>query len=235
MIPKIIHYCWFGRNQLDEKSQKCIKTWREVLPEYEIIEWNEDSFDINTHPFVKEAYENKKYAYVSDYVRLYALYNYGGVYMDTDVEVLKPFGSLMEHRAFTGVERGEYCITGTLAAEKGHPWIAALLNYYKDRHFLLPNGQLDMTTNTGIITNITKTKYGWTEGNVYSELSDGIAIYPFEYFCAKNGRTNEYLITENTYTIHHFNGSWNTTSNKIFRNYIRFFRRIFQNKKHKID
>lgn len=234
MIPKTIHYCWFGGNELDEKSKSYIESWKKHLPDYEIIEWNETNLDITQHDFVREAHEQKKYAFVSDYVRLYALYHHGGIYMDTDVEVVKSFNDLLENRAFTGVERGEYCITGTLAAEQHHPWIEKLLRYYDGRTFLLANGEMDVTTNTVIITTITKEHYGWKEGNRLSNLADGIAIYPFDYFCAKNGMTNEYHMTANTYTVHHFNGSWASQSNKLLKNYVRMFRRIFFKGKYKI-
>jgi len=234
MIPKKIHYCWFGNKELDKKSKACIASWKKFLPEYEIIEWNEKNFDLNQNDFVREAYEQNKYAFVTDYVRLYVLYHYGGIYMDTDVEVVKSLDDLLQNRAFTGVERGEYCITGTLGAEQHHPWIGELLKYYDGKFFVLDNGELNITTNTVIITTITKKLYGWKEGNRLSKLDDDIVIYPFEFLCAKNGMTNEYLITENTYTIHHFNGSWATNSNKLFKNYIRLIRRIFLKKKYKV-
>lgn len=234
MIPKIIHYCWFGNKELDEKSKECIGSWKKILPDYEIVEWNDTNFNINKNDFVREAYEQGKYAFVTDYVRLYALYHYGGVYMDTDVEVVKSLDDLLVNRAFTGVERGEYCITGTLGAEQNHPWIEKLLRYYDNRPFILDNGEHDITTNTVIITKITKELYGWREGNKLSKLDDGIIIYPFDFLCAKNGMTNEYIITDNTYTIHHFNGSWSTNSKKVIKNYVRLIRRIFLKKKYKI-
>lgn len=234
MIPKKIHYCWFGGKELDEKSKRYIESWRKHLPEYEIIEWNESNFDLNQNDFVREAYEQKKYAFVSDYVRLYVLYQHGGVYMDTDVEVVKSLNDLLTNRAFTGVERGEYCITGTLGAESFHPWIEKLLGYYNGRKFILENGKMDLKTNTVIITTITKEDYGWKEGNNLSKLDEGIVIYPFDFFCAKNGMTNEYHITDNTYTVHHFNGSWASSSNKLLKNYIRIIRRIFFNKKYRV-
>lgn len=234
MIPKKIHYCWFGGNELDEKSKNCIKSWQTILPDYEIIEWNEQNFDIQGNDYVREAYEQKKYAFVTDYVRLYALFNHGGIYMDTDVEVVKSLDDLLSNRAFTGVERGEYCVTGTLAAEASHPWIGKLLSYYDNRKFILEDGKLDVTTNTVIITKITKEMYRWNEGNKLSILEDGVVVYPFEYFCAKNGMTNEYHITKNTYTIHHFNGSWTSGSKKFLKKYIRLIRRIFFQKKYKI-
>ncbi|UPW83708.1 glycosyltransferase family 32 protein [Lysinibacillus sp. Ag94] len=234
MIPKKIHYCWFGGKELDEKSKACIASWKKFLPGYEIIEWNEKNFDLNQHDFVREAYDQKKYAFVTDYVRLFVLYHYGGIYMDTDVEVVKSLDDLLINKAFTGVERGEYCITGTLGAEQYHPWVEKLLKYYDGRSFFLENGELDTTTNTVIITTITKESYGWKEGNKLSKLDDGIVIYPFDFLCAKNGMTNKYLITDNTYTIHHFNGSWETNSKKLLKNYVRLIRRIFFNKKYKI-
>ena len=119
MIPKIIHYCWFGRGEKPSQAQMCIESWKKILPEYQLKEWNEDNFDINQNRYVREAYENRKFAFVTDYVRLYALYNEGGVYMDTDVEVLGSYDSFLHHHAFSGFETDGNVPTGMMAAEKG--------------------------------------------------------------------------------------------------------------------
>ncbi|WP_270474899.1 glycosyltransferase family 32 protein [Clostridium cochlearium] len=207
-IPKIIHYCWFGRNQLPPLAKKCIDSWKKYCPDYKIIEWNEDNFDINSNQFVKEAYETKKYAFVTDYVRLYALYNYGGIYMDTDVEVLKPLDKFLIPKAFTGCENNNFCITGTMGSEKGNPWVGELLDLYIEKRFILPNGNFDITPNTEIITELTMKNYSWVCANKYQVLKDGLHIYPHDFFCAKDWRTGEITVTENTYTIHHFSASW---------------------------
>ena len=128
MIPKKIHYCWFGRNPLPESAQKCIASWRKYLPDYEIKEWNEDNFDINVNLYVKQAYESRKFAFVTDYVRLYALASEGGVYMDTDVEVLKTFDPFLHHHAFSGFENNNYVPTGMMASEKNGKWVTELLD-----------------------------------------------------------------------------------------------------------
>lgn len=220
MIPKKIHYCWFGRGAMPQLAIKCINSWKQYLPDYEIVVWNEDSFDINSNRYVREAYESKKYAFVTDYVRLYALYHQGGIYMDTDVEVLKPLDSFLDDSAFTGCEDDMMCVTGTMASEKGHSWIAKLLSDYDDRSFILPDGSFDKTPNTKVITDLTINEYGWKPKNIHQILKDGLNIYPFDVFCAKQWRTGKITITKNTHTIHHFSASWLSKTDK-FKHQIR--------------
>lgn len=220
MIPKKIHYCWFGRGQMPELAINCINSWKKYLPDYELILWNEDNFDMNCNQYVKEAYEAKKYAFVTDYVRLYALYNHGGIYMDTDVEVLKPLDCFLEHRAFTGCENESMCVTGTMAAEKEHSWIKDLLYDYKDKRFVLPDGRYNTIANTQTITEITIKKFGWRQKNEHQVLREGLIIYPFEVFCAKDWRTGKIQSNSETYTIHHFSASWHTKNDK-FKNKIK--------------
>ena len=205
-IPKIIHYCWFGNNEMNEVGKRCIATWKKYLPDYDIIEWNEDNFDININQYVKEAYQMKKWAFVSDYVRLYALKEYGGIYMDADVEVIKNLDKLIEHSAFIGRESEEGLITATMGFEKNHPLLSELLEYYKDKAFIKEDGSCDNTTNVKIITDILLKK-GAKKGNDFQKIDD-LVIYPKEYFCANDYRTHIVETTENTYTIHHFNASW---------------------------
>jgi mannosyltransferase OCH1-like enzyme len=139
---------------MPDLAVNCINSWKKYLPDYELVLWNEDNFDINSNQYVKEAYESKKYAFVTDYVRLYALYHHGGIYMDTDVEVLKSLDEFLEHTAFTGCENDQMCVTGTMASEKGHKWIEDLLNDYDDKKFILAEGSFDKTPNTQIITEL---------------------------------------------------------------------------------
>lgn len=211
-IPKIIHYCWFGGNQLPEDALKCIESWKRYCPDYEIIEWNESNFDINCNMYVKEAYESKKWAFITDFVRLKALVENGGIYMDTDVEVLKPLDEFLKHHAFSGFESNRNIPTGIMGCEKDFELFKIFLDDYKDRHFILKDGSFDLTTNVVTITNICK-KYGFKENGKKQEV-EGFVLYPSDYFCPKNYYTEEINITENTYTIHHFSGSWLSEENK---------------------
>lgn len=219
MIPKIIHYCWFGRGQMPKDALDCISSWKKHLPNYELKLWNEDNFDINSHPYVKEAYNSRKFAFVTDYVRLYALYNEGGIYMDTDVEVLKPLDRFLHHIAFSGFENEESILTGIMASEKGGQWAKENLDCYTDLRFIKSNGEFDLTTNVVRITNHLL-EYGLKRNNTFQEFDNLITIYPKDYFCPKPQKTGKIHLTDNTYTIHHFAGSWSPKSTKI-KKYIR--------------
>ena len=212
-IPQKIHYCWFGRGEKPELAQKCIASWKKILPDYELIEWNEDNFDINMNRYVKEAYENKKYAFVTDYVRLYVLYNYGGIYMDTDVEVLKPLDVFLIHKAFSGFENNNSIPTGIMASEAKNKWIKILLEEYNDISFVKEDGSFDTTTNVIRISNKTKENYNLILNDTYQDLGD-VVLYPHDYFCPKDWETGEIFLTENSHTIHHFSGSWHTKKEK---------------------
>lgn len=219
MIPKIIHFCWFGRGKMPPLAIKCIESWKKYCPDYKLIEWNEDNFNLNLYPYAKEAYENRKFAFVTDVVRLYALYNYGGIYMDTDVEVIKPLDEFLVHKAFSGYESKVDVPTGIMASEKGGKWIKENLEYYKNKHFLNIDGTLDLTSNVITITQLLL-PYGLKRDNTYQDIPDMITLYPKEFFCPKDYETREINITENTHCIHHFNGSW-WTKGQRFRVWLR--------------
>ena len=219
MIPKKIHYCWFGKGKMPELALKCIESWRVNLPDYELKECNENSFDINSNFYVKEAYESRKFAFVTDYVRLYALYTEGGIYMDTDVEVLKNLDPFLDLPAFSGFEDNVHIPTGIMAAEKGSVWAGWQLKYYDDRHFLLPDGTLDLTTNVEIIGRLMGEK-GFILRNGLYNFQNIITIFPRDYFCPKSHTTGKIELTQNTYTIHHFAGSWKSTSDRLKRRIV---------------
>ncbi len=207
-IPKIIHYCWFGKKPYNDLMIKCIDSWKQKLPDYEIVEWNERNFDINSNIYVKEAYESKKFAFVTDYVRLYALYNHGGIYMDTDVEVLKNIDEFLGHTSFSGFENEVSIPTAIMGSIKNGEWVKILLEYYDNKHFINEDGSLDTTTNVTIITKLTKENYKISLNNQYQDIPSILTLYPKDYFCPKSYKTGKIYLTENTYTIHHFNGSW---------------------------
>ena len=212
MIPKIIHYIWFGKNQLPEDAVKCIKSWKKYCPDYKIIEWNEDNFDISMCPYIEEAYKAKKWAFVSDYVRLQVLFQYGGIYMDTDVEVIKPLDRFLSLKAFSGFETKSTVPTGIIACEKGHPFVGELIKEYDGLHFIDKDGNYDLTTN---VTRITKKciKNGLILNNTKQEIS-GFTFFPNDYFCPLSHETGSLNKTANTYTIHWFAGSWKQPSEK---------------------
>lgn len=212
MIPKIIHYCWFGGNPLPELAEKCIVSWQKYCPEYQVKRWDESNFDINCCDYVREAYNAKKWAFVSDYARLYVLVKYGGVYMDTDVEVIKNIDAFLNNHAFSGFEKEDAIPTGIMACEKDFPLFGQLLSDYDNRHFSLPNGEYDMSTNVEAITSHLLKK-GLILNNTL-QVIDGFALYPKDFFCPKNYETGKIEITENTCTIHHFSASWHSDTQK---------------------
>ena len=208
MIPKIIHYCWFGRGEMPELAQKCIASWHKYMPDYEYKLWNEDNFDVTAVPYVKEAYEARKFAFVTDYVRLYALFTEGGIYMDTDVEILKPLDDLLSLSAFTGYEgsKTKPPVTGLMASVAQGQWVKEQLDAYENAHFLKSDGSMDMTTNTQRISGIMAAN-GFVQDGKYQVYKD-MHVFPVEYFCPRQ-TTGEFLLTENTYCDHHFMGTWN--------------------------
>ena len=212
MIPKTIHYCWFGRGQMPKLALKCLESWDEHLQGYERKLWNEDNFDLSANPYVFEAYQARKFAFVTDYVRLYALYNEGGIYMDTDVEVLKPLDKFLDLPAFSGFESAGYVPTGIMASEKNGEWVKELLKYYDNRHFILPDGSYDMTTNTTIISEHMKSN-GFILENGYRVYRDCAHMFPFEYFSPL--QYGKVFLTGNSHTIHHFASSWNPEKRKL--------------------
>ena len=154
MIPKIIHYCWFGKKEKPDIVRKCIKSWNDFLPEYEIIEWNEDNFDIQDYPFTKEAYDIGNYAFVSDYVRVYALYNYGGIYLDTDTEILGSLDAFLSQSSFWGFEEKNYVATSIIGAERHNELIKDFLNYYDHLSLYDEYGNVKKFTNVLVVTEI---------------------------------------------------------------------------------
>lgn len=206
MIPKIIHYCWFGRGEKPTLALKCIESWHKFLPNYEFKEWNEDNFDINQNQYVREAYEARKFAFVTDYVRLYALYNEGGIYLDTDVEVLGNFDKFLNHHAFSGFETDNFVPTGMMAAEKHSVWAKELLDDYSNRKFIKEDGSYDLLANTKTITKYMLTK-GIVLNNTYQDFPGLCTMYPSDYFCPKDHRTGRINLTSNSVCIHHFAGS----------------------------
>lgn len=209
MIPKVIHYCWFGGHPLPDLAKKCIESWKRYCPDYEIKEWNDRNFNIDCCDFVKEAYEAKKWAFVSDFARLYVVYNEGGVYLDVDVELVKSLDSLLENPCFLGVETTRLINTGLgFGAIKGNLVVKALMQEYENHHFLRLDGSYDVVPcpkkNTEALL-----KIGYKNTKNIVKMRDA-TIYPSDWFCPLNYETGTMNITKNTISIHHYTATWHS-------------------------
>lgn len=205
-IPKKIHYCWFGGAQPDEKVTRCMESWRRFCPDWEIVRWDEKNSPLTDNDYVRGAYEKKKWAFVSDYVRLVALCEQGGVYMDTDVELVASPEKYLEHDAVLGFESREHIATCFMACTAGHPVFRAAREAYAAAAFVREDGSLDQTTNVQRMTELLA-KHGLEKNNARQTVS-GVEIFPSEVFSPKSLQTGKIRRTENTCAIHHFNASW---------------------------
>lgn len=212
MIPKKIHYCWFGRGEKPKLAQKCIASWKKLCPDYEIIEWNEDNFDVNTNEYTKMCYEQKKYAFLSDYVRLLVVYEHGGLYFDTDVEVVKSFTPFLNYKAFFGFENDEYVASGLgFGSEAGNEALNAMIHEY--------DGLLDGlhgTKGCPILNTRAFSKLGF-ELNGMMQDKNSVVLFPKDYFNPFDDNTGVLCKTDNTYSIHWYGKSW-MDKRSIFRN-----------------
>lgn len=211
MIPKTIHYCWFGRNPKPKLAEKCIKSWKKYCPDYALIEWNEDNYDLNSAPlYVRQAYDAQKWAFVTDYVRLQIVYEYGGIYMDTDVELIKPLDSLLTHRAYFGFEDKTYVATGLgFGAEKGTPILKELMDDYQDISFMHLDGTYDATPCPNRNTEIFR-KHHLIQDGSRQFLAGDILILPSICLCPIDFETKIRRYSPETISIHWYDASWQT-------------------------
>ena len=229
MIPKIIHYCWLSGEEFPQDVKRNIASWKSLLPDYEFMLWDTKRFNLYQWPFAKEAFERKKYAFASDVVRRYAIHKYGGIYLDTDVQVLKKFDNLLHLPYFAGLEHSNIIEAAIFGAEKNSEWLAYCLRHYDNRSFIKENGKFDITILPYILkSQLQKIKQivpmTMTQVETIEHLirdKDKFFLFPMEYFSPKDVESNEIHSTKNTYTIHHFNSSWLPAFSK-FRRKIKF-------------
>ena len=212
-IPRVIYYCWFGNGKIPTLVEKCIASWKKYCPDYEIVCVNEENFDVKQNKYAKEAYDAGKWAFVSDYARLKTLYDKGGVYLDTDVELIKPIDDLIEKMGYMGFDDNGVISTGLgFACEKGNELLGALLRDYDNIPFILPDGTYDLTPcpdrNTKVLINL-----GLDISN-QNQVFMGIRMLPEDYLCPMKYYTGRKTITKNTYSIHHFCASWTSATAK---------------------
>ena len=214
MIPKIIHYCWFGRGPKNELAIKCIESWKKICPDYEIKEWNEDNFDVNIIPYTAEAYQAKKYAFVSDYARFWILYHHGGLYFDTDVEVIKPMDDIIARGPFMGIEVGATSESQAplvapglgLGVNPGRGLFKMMLERFEQLSFYMEDGKIQTYTMIPIVSELLKNE-GLKHINDIQQVA-GIWIYPADYFNPLEAETGILKVTENTRSIHWYMASW---------------------------
>lgn len=214
MIPKIIHYIWFGRNPYPPKVKYCIESWKRILPDYTFMLWNEDTFDVTQSTFTFEAYEQKRWAFVSDYVRIYALHKYGGWYLDTDIEIIKPLSDLENNKVVLGTDDGGY-LTALMGSEKGHSFWKEMLTLYNTMSFL-DKGKPNLTVNNTFLQD-QLSHYGYEIANKHQLLSEGIHIYPDDYFHVVSLTSGKRHQTDNTYAIHWHTLLWVSKKTRIIR------------------
>lgn len=213
MIPKVIHYCWFGKKEKSNEVLKCIESWKKYCPDYEIVEWNEDNFNVDCIPFVRSAYEAEKWAFVADYARLKVVYENGGIYLDTDVELLKPLDELLSLDCYMGIQRDGLVATGLgFGAVKGHDVIRALMEDYHKREFL--QGRACKTIACPIINTEVLKKFGYIQEDRIQSFSE-VTVFSSEYFDPKDCETYILNATEKTYSIHHYDATWKTKNSRL--------------------
>lgn len=229
---KIIHYCWFGRGKKSKLIKKCIKSWKKYMPDYKIIEWNEDNFDVNCNPYVKEAYEKKKYAFVSDYVRLKVIYDNGGIYLDTDVELLKRIPDKIVESGYFAKESENAIATGLgFSAKKYNNIINLIMESYNGEHFINEDGTLNTYTCVNRTMDVLK-KNGYNITPTTKSIDD-IPIFSPEYFCGYDLKTNHYNITSNTISVHHYAATWQSKSTRIAKTTKKIISKLIGEKAYK--
>lgn len=216
-IPKIIHLCWFGHGEYDEKMKHCLKTWEEFAPDYKVMKWDEDTFDLDSCTYVRQAYDKKRWAFVTDYVRFKVLQQYGGIYMDTDMELVKPLDDLLDNETVLSFKQQalgmkQFGLTsGIIMTKANNTLFNPLIEQFEARSYINESGEEDVTPIAKFLTDLLRDR-GIRQDNTLQSI-DGVTVYPNEYLCPTidlDNNTGDVEVTENTYAIHHFTGTWRT-------------------------
>jgi len=232
MIPKIIHFCWLSGDEYPELIKNCIDSWHSILPDYQFILWDTTRFDVNSHPYVKAAFEAKKYAFCADYIRMYALYTMGGIYLDSDVMVYKSLDPFLIYKSFSSVEFHSYCLyrnmskkkekmvgieAAVIGAEKGESWLKDVLDYYDKTDFCVKGKKRDLNIMPRVIARVLKKNYGFEYLPVYQKLTNGFVVFPSEVFSDKRVPGDNPI----KFTSHLGANSWGKGKDEKFKNYVR--------------
>lgn len=237
MIPKIIHLCWLSGDPYPSKIARCLKTWEKYLPDYEVMLWDTNRFDLNSSIWVRQAFEKKKYAFAADYIRFYALYHYGGIYLDSDVEVLKSFNDLLDLPYFIGAEKAQTPEAAAIGAEQGCDWIKQCLDYYNNRSFLKEDGSMDIRKLPEImdleIRKIKPLRILSLEESLeirQLDMQKEVLVFNDVFFSPKVFDSREVEITPYTYVIHHYQNSWFSPKAKVYYRSRAFIVKLFGQK-----
>ena len=216
MIPKVLHYIWFGGSELPELERKCIESWSKIMPDWEIRRWDESNFDINQCEFCREAYASKKWAFVSDYARYRILYSEGGILLDTDVEVLKPLDELLDNEAFAGFMKNNFFLNPGLimGSEAGSHVMSDVAKLYESMRFEMRKGRNSMDTSPRVLTDYLEVSCALKRDGSFQQLN-GFTAYPATYFDPLDSHSGKFVITDDTYSIHHYSGTWLSPAKKF--------------------
>ena len=216
MIPKILHYCWFGGGELPALESSCVETWHKVMSGYEIRRWDETNFDIRRCDFACEAYDQGMYAFVSDYARYVILHEQGGVFLDTDVKALRPYDSLLGNRAFCGyMQNNKYVNPGLiLGSERGFPFFDEVIERYESLNFNQSDNRVNPLTSPRLLTGLLTEEHGLRCDGAYQDLDCGLTIYPAEYFDPLDSHSGAMNVTDNTFSVHLYSGTWLSPAKK---------------------
>lgn len=216
MIPRVIHYCWFGGGAFSELEEKCVASWKKYCPDYEIVRWDESNYDVHKCKYMSQAYDAKKWGFVSDYTRLDVVYTYGGIYLDTDVELVKSLDDILNNEFFCGLESETTVNFGLgFGAMAGHKLLAEMMRKYERLSFLRADAMCDLTPSPYYQSLVLRENGFVLDSNGIRR--DGVSIYPRDYFNPKSWQTGEVILTENSYSIHHYTMSWYTEGQKKLR------------------